>query len=250
MTTPEPAEKPTDEEPVLSHSLPYRSEVALRLARLYREEIVEAARIIRDECGHVEIDFHDDRRTRGASPEAFAAFANTDVGPERLERLTISGRRGTTALSLDITRVEASVVLEEPTNSTRWAAEQLRRLCSPKRGFLRGSMPWKRRLIRRMSIFVLIALAIPLVFGIVLIQLVGGFMFVVTYLLFTVVFCVMLIAWQGTRYLLVSPNVVINAPRAERPTWWERHRKDVLLTLVSGTIGGVIGYFVNQLPPL
>ena len=244
MTTRQPEKEEQERETLLSHSRPRRTETPLRLARLYREELVEAARIVRDECGNVEIDFHDDRGTTGTAPEAFDRFAATG-GPERLQRLTITGRRGTTSLQLLIAPTEARVIVEEPDNSARGAAQQLVATCgapSPPAGYK----------IRRF----LSALATGggVAFLALLFlwwgsdssddagadSLMAAFMLVVSFSL-------------GVRVWRLPPplkTVLINAPRAQRPTWWERHRKDALLLFIGGVVGGVIGYFVNQLPPL
>jgi len=242
MTTTEPS----GEGPVLSHALPHRRETPLRMVLLYREELVEAARIIRDECGHVEIDFHDDRGTRGTAPEAFAAFAEAD-GPERLRRLTISGNRGPTTLRLLIAPSEARVVVEEPDNSARGATERLHNLCHLSRG-----RPWAFLVGSRRDVFKLIGVSALIgtcaLFAALLLE-IGAFVLGALLLLPAGVFMV-LNTWQMYRFYLVPAKpVLINAPRAQRPTWWERHRKDVLLVLISGVVGIVTGYFVNQIPP-
>lgn len=42
-----------------------------------------------------------------------------------------------------------------------------------------------------------------------------------------------------TAFLVQDPGgpALVNAPRLERPSWWQCHRKDVFLLLVGGGIG-------------
>jgi hypothetical protein len=244
MDTRQPEEEDQAGKAVLSHSRPRRIETHLHLAWLYREELVEAARIIRDECGNVEIDFHDDRGTTGTAPEAFARFAATG-GPERLQRLTITGRRGTTSLQLLIGPTEARVLVEEPDNAARGAMQQIATVCNS------HPMPVGYAVRRFLSALLLgggaAFLSILFLRGsadnsndVVSDSIMTAFALLVS-------FAVGVRIWR----LPVSlKTVLVNVPRSQRPTWWERHRKDVLLLLIGGVIGGVIGYFVNQIPPL
>ncbi|KIH99854.1 hypothetical protein LP52_04965 [Streptomonospora alba] len=198
--------------------------------------------MVEDECGNVEIDFHDDRDTTGTAPEALAAYAAAG-GPERLQRLSITGRRGPTAPQLLITPTEAQLVVDEPDNGARGAAQRLVEVV--------GSQPVPTtHTLRRLLIALLGSTGALLPVVIVWWDLdpddaEGALMMSALALA---------IAAGVGRALWRSPpplkTVLINGPRAERPTWWQRHRKDIFLVLISGVVGSVIGYFVNQLPPL
>ncbi|WP_344968243.1 hypothetical protein [Salinactinospora qingdaonensis] len=47
-----------------------------------------------------------------------------------------------------------------------------------------------------------------------------------------------------------SGAVLVNAPRAERPSHWRRHRVLYISNRRSLLPGGAISYLVNQLPSL
>lgn len=44
-----------------------------------------------------------------------------------------------------------------------------------------------------------------------------------------------------------SSAVIINVPRASRPSFWVRQRDAIIISVISLLAGGVIGYFVNML---
>lgn len=243
MATPQSREQ--QDRSVLSHSRPRRTETPLPPSRLYREELAEAARIIHDECGNVEIDFHDDDRgTTGTAPEAFEAFAETG-GTDRLQRLTITGRRGATSLQLLLGPTEARVVVEEPDNAARGAVQQLVLICGSK------PVPAGHTLLRFIRA---LAAGVGTALMALLILRWGNYDSAPTDSdLIMSAFAIVISFSLGVRVWKLPPSlktVMINAPRDQRPTWWERHRKDILLLLIGGAVGGVIGYFVNQLPPL
>ena len=57
--------------------------------RLYREDLEAIADIVREECGSLLIEFHDEGQHTGNDPGDFAAVAG--VLPEDLDRLTLTG---------------------------------------------------------------------------------------------------------------------------------------------------------------
>jgi hypothetical protein len=243
MTTPPPGDTGSS----LSFSRPERKEYDLGPVRCFREELVELAQIIAEECGGVEIDFHDDRGTTGNSPAAFADYAAAG-NPERLRRLTVSGRRGATVLAADFTPAGARLTVEEPDNSARGAAERIRANLRPPR-----ITPY----------FAAVAAVLVAVLGYWGGQLFsradhnmelspGGDVWVTVVLL--------LAGWTaaiassegglGLRGMKSGSSRLVNAPRVERPGHWERHRVLYLSNGATTILGGVIGYLANQAPPL
>lgn len=207
-----------------------RDSIDLGTPRLYREDLEQIARIVRDECdGQVTIEFFDKRGRVGDAPTAFAEHHAQEDTTENLERLTISGERGGTELEVSFSPAESRLIVTNPDNSARGAAGQIHQICVAHR---RYRLRWLR-----LGDIGLVAAGGAL--GVVLAGdwRVGLVSLVAAY---TALSLPWVRSWLEPRTLLV------NAPRVERPSWWQRHRKDALLLL----IGGCIGYGVNQVPAL
>lgn len=226
-----------------------RERIDLGTPRLYREDLEQITRIVRDECaGQVIIEFFDDRARIGDAPSAFADHHTQEDTSEILERLKISGERGDTKVEVSFSPRDAQLVITNPDNSVRGAAGQIQNLCRERRRRFGGvhlllSPPTEGLAGRVAEIAlgvtgtaVLIAINPELVIGVSLDP--------AWALLAGAVSALVLL----TVFLVQDPSgpALVNAPRLERPSWWQRHRKDLFLLLV----GGCIGYGVNQIPAL
>lgn len=160
--------------------------------RLYREDLEAIAGIVREECGNLLIEFHDEGQHTGNDPGDFAAVAG--VLPESLDHVTLTGKRNSTTFKVHLGQ-RSEIVVKDPDNSARGAAHAIRDLGRARRRWLDGRVPWPKSRKR---------------------------------------------------------TIVVNAPRALRPTHWQRHRVLYLSNVITGTVtlllGGFIGYLVNQIP--
>ncbi|WP_174546539.1 hypothetical protein [Nocardiopsis dassonvillei] len=222
--------------------------------RLYREEMEEIASIIAEECaGNLHINFRDARGRSGSEPADLERYAELDDTPEILETLSLSGRRGETTMTFEIDDTVSTLVVVNPDNSSRGAASQIRELCLANRRFPRG-----RALLHNpygplpLGWVLGCSAAMFLVITGIGLQVIAATppedespFQVAAVLVLGIVGAMAMIAAQAR-----PRSLLINASRAQRPTWWARHRKDVLLLLIGSVVGGLIGYFVNQLPPM
>ncbi|WP_156365913.1 hypothetical protein [Nocardiopsis sp. NRRL B-16309] len=211
---------------------------------LYQEDLVQIARIVADECGDdFLIEFHDDRGAKAREPEGFSAYAGSNE-VVALTRVTVSGHRGDLRIVVTLTPREAKINLTAPDNGLRGAAGQVKDICR-----LRSRPSFNRELAAMVTSGILIATVsifvnvldqgvVPLVAaGIAVGGALLGYM-----------------RAQKGRASELAGAKLINAPRSESPTHWENHRVVYISNTITGAItlvlGGVIGYFVNQIPGL
>lgn len=215
----------------------------LGLPRLYREELVQIAKLIEDECDELEIAFHDDRERTGDRPTDFADYHAAPEAPERLDRLTLTGRRGTTELTAAFAPKEARVLVTAPDQSARGTAGLIRDLC-------RRNPATNRR---RRTFMVTLSLVTYVVCMLFIAVTTGSAVVLAVYAI--TVFAVPVVS-VGALYLVdlfgiypVGDRVtLINAPRALRPTHLQKYGRTYLSHAVSLALGGIIGYVVNQFP--
>lgn len=226
-----------------------RESVDLGTPQLYREDLEQITRIVRDECaGQVIIEFFDDRARVGDDPSAFADHHAQEDTSELLERLKISGERGDTKIEVSFSPRDAQLVITNPDNSARGAAGQIQSLCRERRrrfGRLHLLLsPPIEGLTARVAEIAGGATGLAVLLAINPELFIGVSLDPVWALLAGAVSALVLL----TAFLVQDPGgpALVNAPRLERPSWWQRHRKDVFLLLV----GGCIGYGVNQIPAL
>ncbi|XKK38877.1 hypothetical protein HFP72_31300 [Nocardiopsis sp. ARC36] len=200
----------------------------------------DIAHIIARECsGNLHIDFHDDRERFGSEPADIARYAEVDGTPENLKGLTLTGKRGETVLTLDFSGWRPVLVILNPDNSIRGAAVQIRDICKANH-----RSKWTTFLKWAFGVWTALFLLYYLLFSLIFWGW-GSLLYEVTYILgSTAIFAS--VALVLARIRVPSRALLINMPRSERPSWWQRHRKDAALLL----IGGVVGYLGNQLPEL
>ncbi|MFD0773930.1 hypothetical protein ACFQZ2_08330 [Streptomonospora algeriensis] len=218
-------------------------EFNLGFPRLYREELEEIARILREECeSDLLIDFHDERGRTGTEPADFTHYAENHDSPEVLQRLTMSGARGTTRMLLEFSRSGNKLVITTPDNSSRGAAGQIREICRANRRLTWRTHPpddtWGVPLatLASMTTAASGAAAASRLFGDQAEE-----MPVMVGVVVAILFAVTAVVIGGN---VAARPLLINMPRSERPSLWQRHRRDSV-TLV---LGGVIGYLGSHIP--
>jgi hypothetical protein len=222
-----------------------RVRYSLGTPRLYREELEEIARILYQECEHnLYIEFRDERGRIAGKPEDFAEYAQLDGTPEILKFLILVGQRGRTTMYVSFSPSGADLVVENPDNSARGAAMQIREICRENRRLM-GPLARAGLLAASLAAVVLLSIAASVV------QQYGEWRQEAVILWALVIVIgpggVLLISLGKSQAgVRTGACLLVNAPRSERPSWWERHRRDA----TALAIGGVIGYLVNQLPAM
>lgn len=214
--------------------------------KLYRDELEQIIRSVA-EIGEPIIE----------GPE-FTATSEQDLAdqavPEKLEWLTITASRGKHQLRVTLNQATAVVEMIEPDTLLRGVLTAVAQVCqrSLRRG--RSMAPlgvvapdvarrYQRsdRVTKGLLVFVLALATTVISLDLYL----HAWMLSRDGLLMLVLIPVPLwILWAFRKH---SSAVLINAYRAERPTFWQRKRDDLLINAVALVLGGVIGYFVNEL---
>lgn len=224
-----------------------RETLQLGILRLYREELEIIARIVEDESDDLHIEFHDDRGRVGGASGVFDEYQLQPSTEENLERLTITGTRGGTKLTVAFTPVDAELTLTDPDNSARGAANQIRNLCRKNRRMASRvymNMPVVRYIMAGMGFVATLILGVHLKGEGLVLPLTEGVFLDAT---LSMPIVVALASMGFLAFILLSLSrqpLLINAPRSERPSWLKRHGKDACLLFV----GGCVGYGVNQIP--
>ncbi|MFV2196002.1 hypothetical protein [Nocardiopsis sp. LOL_012] len=224
--------------------------------RLYRDELEAIAREL---AKFGPLEFTVNGEVSGTEPEDFAKVR--DELPERLKRVRMEATRGESSIRVEL-GLGAEVVLIEPDISASGVLTRIKEICAPRR-------------IRVYWPLVLATLLIDLL-------LLGGYL-VISYLkhlqqeetvLYGAVVILMLLlavaavpsnsAAIGSAFMAAPPassrddillrSIILNVPRAERPTFGQRLVADggvsAFWTVVGLVFGGAIGYLVNQMPGL
>ncbi|CAM3745826.1 hypothetical protein [Nocardiopsis rhodophaea] len=221
----------------------------LGIPRLYREGLTQIATIVRDECaGDLAIDFHDNLDTTGTAPGDFLTFSAQSDAPELLNRLTLTGNRGDTTITVDFTPWEARATVSNPDNSARGAVTQIQDLCRKSGSRTRPRISWPRRgSVMFATGLALIAFVVVANYHRVLSPPANPRPPVVA-LFAPLIVGVAAGVWEGWNHGSRLAPILINAPRAERPTHWQKHQPTYIASTISLLVGGAIGYVVNQLP--
>ena len=219
--------------------------IDLGAPQLYREDLEQIARIVRDECaGQVKIEFFDERGHVGDDPSAFTDHHAQDDTSEILRRLTISGERGNTKVEVSFSPSTAQLVVTNPDNSARGAASQIHALCQRRAHAVMA----QRVSLRRFAVSAVLALGLAAGVGVDLLLDTArreALTWLAVLMFVLIILCAFLLVFLFALDAVRGP-VLVNAPRVERPSFWQRHRKDVALLVA----GGCIGYGVNQIPAL
>ncbi|MFL1430300.1 MULTISPECIES: hypothetical protein [unclassified Nocardiopsis] len=226
--------------------------------RLYRDELEAIAEALA-EFGELEFTVNDE--LTGTEPGDFAKMG--DELPERLEHVRMKATSDDAAVVVELGPV-AGVGLVEPDMTARGALTAVEKICAPHR----MRPPWIWPLLALAAVFVsysvyavIQAVAQGAKVGEALNTAVGAsaLLLVIGFLasLFIIPPMALVLGWGPFRKddpRSRPRDVILNVPRAERPTFGERLVADggvsAFWTVVGLVCGGAIGYLVNQLPGL
>lgn len=215
--------------------------------KLYRDDLEAIARVLA-EFGTLH--FTANNEVSGSEPGDFAKMR--DELPERLENVEMDATRGESAVRVDL-GTGSLVALIEPDMTARGVLTSIKEICDP------------HRVGRRRFLWAsLVAAGGAAIFGglITTDAMNKGAQFGEALLTATVP--AGMAALAGAAVVLNqalfgqkdahSRDVILNVPRAERPTFGQRLVADggvsAFWTVVGLVCGGAIGYLVNQLPGL
>jgi hypothetical protein len=205
--------------------------------RLYRDDLEQIAKAVA-EVGPLKIACPPWELTDPSD------FANPDL-PERLPELTMTAEHGGTDAKVEVSlgREVAEVTLTEPVTLTLGVLNRIQQVCHQR---------WWRWWIGRLRIgdwVATLAIVFPgvlvMIFDLSGIDLLDHAMLVFGGLILGALM-ISLLAW--TKNSSVSRKaVLINAYRADRPSFWQRSRDDWVIGVVMLLLGGMLGYLVNQI---
>jgi hypothetical protein len=202
--------------------------------RLYRDDLEQIAKAVA-EVGPLKIACPPWELTDPSD------FTDPDL-PERLPDLTMAAERAGTDAKVNVSlgRELAEVTLTEPDTLTLGVLNRVQQVCRRRRWRWFGRLPLSDWVV--MPALILLAVvsqdfvSIDL-FDRALIAL-GGLVLV----------CMLIIVLpQRKNSSGARKAVLINAYRADRPSFWQRTRDDWIIGVAMLLLGGVLGYLVNQL---
>ena len=207
--------------------------------RLYREDLVKIATEAA-EAGVLKIVAGDHEAT---APGDFEAL------PEQLANVTITAARAGSpgGVELSFTADSATVRLTEPSKETRGILVGIRQVCEPRRPRWRSRIPLSRPATFAVLLIGCMAAALVTVAIILAVTPKQGTASWASSPATAVLASAVLLAAVGYIALDRRPRIVIiNAPRAERPDFWERTRDSWNVGVVT-TVGGIIaGYLLGK----
>ena len=175
-------------------------------------------------------------------------FSELDVDiPDKLESVVITADNGTSEATLNLGEVRrrgegaCSLAITSPDQRSQGLQGQVEDICKPRR---------KPGAVRARDYFSVTIIPLFIFFSFVIFYLVPD-PFLGAELVFEIMgsaaysaFICFLIGKGASRYWKTN---IINDYRAQRPSHWERHRTTYISNTVSLLLGGVIGFFVNQI---
>lgn len=234
----------------------------LGAVRLYREDLEAIAKAVA-EIGELEITADD---FEGNSPFDFAEL------PEKLSKVQISAPKAyveetetipKAAVKVVLTRTTSTVIVTEPDTLTSGVRTRIQEICRARLRLPQRTPPTTPANVTNpdaLQIMIIgitiptaiIALATNIIMSITqqplskrntLDPALQKYLTIGIMSLFAIAIC-----WT-TFYLLArrASAIIVNAYQADRPTWWQRNRDNVLVSAVSLLLGGIIGYYVNQI---
>ncbi|MFY7069081.1 hypothetical protein ACOQFV_24755 [Nocardiopsis changdeensis] len=219
---------------------------------LFQEELVDIATIIHGSFDTLEIDFHDDAGSKGELPSDFK-----DYDREEINSLTMKSERGKTSLTVTLDPGEAKIHIVNPDDAALGTAQRILDACAERRGKPMTRVRQQALLYGLAGPVALCLLAMVILFYFLTQEDAPPAQVFITAASSALIFSALISTITSYMFRAAKLPVgarIINAPRSTRPTHWEKHRVTYISNTITGGIslllGGVIGYFVNQLPPL
>jgi hypothetical protein len=230
----------------------YRVQYDLGSLRLYREDL-RAIATAAAEAGDLAITCDGLEAT---SPDDFG-----DALPEKPRTMTISaGNRDTlSAVEIRLSAREATVLLTEPDTLLAGIVYRVRLICEPRRRRLRSALrvgrrdSWARIVSAALGIVLAVLASVVAVLAAVQASvapqpghhatgLSADIIALIASLGAVVLAALSFTVWAGNR-----PWVeIINAPRADRPTYWQRTGDMWLVGVITALLGAIAGYLLGR----
>lgn len=222
----------------------------LRHVRLYRDELEQIIRSAA-EIGEPAIE-----------GPGFTATTEKDLAdpavPEKLDWLTITASQGEHQLRVSFSGTSAVAETTEPNTLLHGALSRVVIICQDnwRRGKprMRGAGSWlspnmARREYRTQKVGVALLSVFPvLLVAVTLVPyVVGADERPPCSMLVSVICIALLYLWMAWQLRRRSSAVLINAYRADRPTFWHRKRDDLMINVVMLALGAVLGAVVTKI---
>jgi len=233
---------------------------SLRHVRIFRDDLIAIARALLEvgplvgSCGDLQFDDPTDfERMAGQLPEHLPALTMVAVAPDR------GGQPEASRVEIVLSPDMARVTLTEPVTLTLGVRDRVMRIAAHgerrvinvlgSSGAMRRYLGWLALAFLVWWVIELPTAAAHLVHNVGLLLSHGRIPSGKSILLLIgLIIAVSLLLVGASRLPGTSSSaVVINVPRASRPSFWVRKRDDIKIAIVSLVAGGVVGYFVNVL---
>ena len=202
---------------------------------LYRDDLEQIAKAVA-EVGPLRIECDDWELSDPGD------FADPDL-PERLSRLRMvaARREGDTEIVVLLSSHGAEVTVTEPDTLTLGVLRRVQEVCDGRD----QSRNAKRRRLARVA--ALLPLVIVALMAMVRVEDKSVALALLMGLLTLIMFIGALYNVRRLMHMSGTTATLVNNYRTERPSFWQRTRDDWIIGVVMLLLGGVLGYFVNQI---
>lgn len=217
--------------------------------RLYRDELDQIIRAVA-EIGEPAIE-----------GPGFTATTEQDLAdpavPGRLDWLTITARDGEHQLRVTLSRTSAVVELTEPNTLLHGVLNRVLALCQHSRrrekpnvatGMLHPDVARRARRAQKISVWFVCACLVMATFIVAVPYFTLDAAERPSWVLVVAYSCVGMVAlWLAWQFRRRSSAVLLNAYRADQPTFWRRKRDDLMINAVVLVLGAVLGGVVTKI---